>query len=325
MEEISGRNSKAGFRCAQSFREIIRTGSTRRAARELGITQSAVSQHLKLFEEAVGERLFARDHRGLVPTTRAIELYNRVDRYFETLSHIEREITDSFSTKRNGLTIAAPHILSLRLIPKIILALDNLDPSLEFHFRAQRYDEIAQSMMTGEADIGISRLPLDERFFEWQIVAESKSVCVVHPDHRLAQKEIITLEDISNEPLIVLEREYTSNKLGLLSYGQRKIPLRPKIHSDTIGLDVSFVAHGIGIAIDNEFIARQYQMFGVKIVPFQPARRYEYVVFWRRGSDYLSRQSAILDTFVEVIKRERLLSNEAPDRICDLRAQSPPT
>ncbi|RWX60369.1 LysR family transcriptional regulator, partial [Mesorhizobium sp. M4B.F.Ca.ET.089.01.1.1] len=152
MEDVSGRNSRAGFRSAQSFREIIRTGSTRRAARELGITQSAVSQHLKLFEEAVGEKLFARDSRGLIPTPHAIEIYNRLDRYFQTLGCIEKEITDSFRTQENRLTIAAPHILSLKLIPKIILALDNLDPSLEFHFKAQRYDEIAQSIVTGEAD-----------------------------------------------------------------------------------------------------------------------------------------------------------------------------
>ncbi|MCA0048326.1 LysR family transcriptional regulator [Mesorhizobium sp. B283B1A] len=312
MEEISGRNSKAGFRSAQIFREIMRTGSTRRAARELGITQSAVSQHLKLFEEAVGEKLFARDPRGLVPTTRAIEIYSRIDRYFETLGHIEREITDSFSAKRNLLTIAAPHIFSLRLIPKIILALNSLDSTLEFHYRAQRYDEIAQSVVTGAADIGISRLPLDERFFEWKIVAESKSVCVLQPDHRLAEKDIITVDDLSGEPLIVLEREYTSNKLGLLTYGRRELPLLPKVHSDTIGLDASFVAYGLGIAIDNEFVAQQYQMFDVKIVPFEPSARYNYVVFWRRGSDNISQTSPIVDTFVEVIHREQSFGREGP-------------
>ncbi|RWK66849.1 LysR family transcriptional regulator [Mesorhizobium sp.] len=310
MEELSGRISKAGFRSAQIFREIIRTGSTRRAARELGITQSAVSQHLKLFEDAVGEKLFARDRRGLIPTTRAIDIYNRLDRYFETLGRIEKEITNSFRTKENRLTIAAPHILSFGLIPKIILAVDNLDPSLEFHFRAQRYDEIAQSVLTGEADIGISRLPLDERFFEWYIVAESKSVCVLHPDHYLSEKDIITADDIADEPLILLEREYTSNKLGNLTFGRGEFPARPKIYSDTIGLDASFMAYGMGVTVDNEFIAQQYQMFDLRIVPFQPAATYHYVVFWRRGSEKYSRHSAIVETFVEIIEREQSLRKE---------------
>ncbi|MFD2054946.1 LysR family transcriptional regulator [Mesorhizobium calcicola] len=306
MEESLGRNSKAGFRSAQIFREIIRTGSTRRAAKELGITQSAVSQHLKLFEDTVGEELFVRDRRGLIPTTRAIELYNRLDRYFETVGRIEREITDSFRSKQSRLTIAAPHIFALKLIPQIIDALNDLDPSLEFHFRAQRYDEIAQSIVTGEADIGISRLPLDGRFFEWQIVADSTSVCVLHPDHPLARKDVITLDGISDEPLIDLEKEYTSSKLGSLAHGRSA-----KIFSDTIGLDVSFVAHGMGIAIDNEFIAQQYQMFDVRIVPFRPSANYHYVVFWRRSSDKISHHSAIVETFVKVIKREQSLRMNA--------------
>ncbi|MFE0017878.1 LysR family transcriptional regulator [Mesorhizobium sp. NPDC059054] len=302
MEEASERK-KAGFRSAEIFREIIRTGSTRRAARELGITQSAVSQYLKVFEDAVGESLFVRDRRGLIPTTRAIEIYNRVDRYVTTLRSIEREIAGAFQADRDSLTIAAPHICAFKLVPEIIQAADKLDPSLEFHFKALRYDQIAHNMMTGEADIGISRLPLDERFFEWEIVAESSSVCVVHRDHPLATKDVITIDDIASEPLIVLERDFTSNKLGLASYGRRKSPLRPKVHSDTIGLDVSFVAHGIGVAIDNEFIAHQYDMFDVAVVPFEPSAKYQYVVFWRRGSGRFSRQSKIVETFLDVIKR----------------------
>ncbi|RWD40470.1 MAG: LysR family transcriptional regulator [Mesorhizobium sp.] len=310
MNNFSERNGKTGIRSAEIFREIIRTGSTRRAARELGITQSGVSQHLKLFEEAVGEKLFARDRRGLVPTTRAIEIYNRVDRYFDTLTRLEREITDSFRTQRNTLTIAAPHILSLRLVPKIVLALYKLDPSLEFHLRAQRYDQITQSMLTGEADIGISRLPLDDRFFEWQIVAKSKSVCLLHPNHRLAEKEIVTMDDLLNERLIVLEREYASNKQGFLTFGRGDFSLRPKIYMDTIGFDASYVSHGLGVALDNSFIAQQYQILNLKIVPFQPAMTYEYVVFWHRGSDRFSRQSAIVETFVEVLKHEQSFRDE---------------
>ncbi|RWX58423.1 LysR family transcriptional regulator, partial [Mesorhizobium sp. M4B.F.Ca.ET.089.01.1.1] len=152
---------------------------------------------------------------------------------------------------------------------------------------------------------------LDERFFEWQIVDESKSVCVLHPDHHLAEKNIITVDDIVDQPLIALEREYTSTKLGF-SYGRG--PLRPKIHSDIIGLDASFIAYGLGVAVDNEFIAQQYQIFNLKIVPFQPAARYHYVVFWRRGSDKFSHESAIVETFVEVIKREQSLRHEPANK-----------
>lgn len=192
------------------------------------------------------------------------------------------------------------------LLPKIVLALDRLEPSLEYHLKAQRYDQMAQSVLTGEADIGISRLPLDDRFFEWETVAHSKSVCLLRPDHRLAGRAVITLDDILDERLVVLEREYTSKQGGFLTFGRREVSLDCKIYSDTIGLDASYVANGIGIAIDNSFIAMQYQMFDLKIIPFEPMLSYEYVVFWRLGSDQLSRRSAIVETFIEVMQRMAL-------------------
>ncbi|MBB5704593.1 DNA-binding transcriptional LysR family regulator [Ochrobactrum daejeonense] len=306
MAEKSDLIARAGIRSAAIFREIVRMGSTRRAARELGITQSAVSQQLKTFEENVGEQLFERDRRGLVPTSRALEIYNRVDRYLEILGQIETELADSFRTKRNTLSITAPHVLTLDLLPRIVAVLNEQDPSYEFHLKAQRYDQMVQSILTGEADIGISRLPLDERFFEWEVVSKSNSVCVMRPDHPLAHKDVITVDDIADEPIVALEREYASRKGGVLTFGRREVSLNCKIYTDAIGLDASFVAHGIGIAIDNSFIARHYRMFDLKIVPFEPALTYEYVVFWRRESERFFSNSTIVRTFADVIKQEQI-------------------
>ncbi|GAJ96118.1 LysR family transcriptional regulator [Rhizobium rhizogenes] len=295
-----------GLRRAQIFREIIRSGSTRRASRVLQITQSAVSQHLKQFEELVGEKLFVRDHRGLIPTTRAIEIYSRIDRYFETLGHIEREILGSFAVARNSLSIAAPHLVCLSLLPKLVAEFERIDPSLEFYIRAQGYDQIAQHVLTGEADIGISRLPLDERFFEWRTICESKSVCLVNPEHPLANKERITAEDTSSERMITLDREFSSNTLALkgLSYKGRSPTV--KVRTDAIGFAAAFAAHGSGVTIVNEFIARQCEMFDLKVVPFHPPVNYEYVIFWRRGSDKMTRQASFIEAVVEFTKQYML-------------------
>ncbi|MFI0849136.1 LysR family transcriptional regulator [Mesorhizobium sp. IMUNJ 23232] len=289
-----------GLTRARAFREIIRCGSTRRAAKALRITQSAVSQQLKLFEASVGEKLFVRDRRGLIPTTRAIEIYNKIDRYFETLVRIEKEITGSFGTARNSLTIAAPHLVCLSFVPRLIKELDRTGPSMDFYVRAQGYDQIAQSILTEEADIGISRLPLDDRFFEWRTITVSKSVCLLHPQHALAHRDRISVEDISSERLVVLEREFASHQTGLnaLVYSGRNPIIR--VRTDAVGFVAAFVAQGTGISVVNEFIARQCEMFNLRVVPFHPAAKYEYVIFWRRGSETMSRYAALVETAVHI-------------------------
>jgi DNA-binding transcriptional LysR family regulator len=293
-----------GLKRARAFREVMQCGSTRRAAKALQVTQSAVSQQLKLFEELVGEKLFVRDRRGLIPTTRAIEIYNRIDRYFETLVRIEKEITGSFKTARDSLSIAAPHLVCLSFVPKLIKELDGTNPSMDFYVRAQGYDQIAQSVLTEEADIGISRLPLDERFYEWRTLAVSESVCLVHPRHELADRKRISVEDISSERLIVLEREFASHQTGLnaLVYSGRSADIR--VRTDAVGFVAAFAAQGIGISIVNEFIARQCEMFDLKVVPFHPPAKYEYVVFWRRGSEAMSRRTALVEAAILLARRD---------------------
>lgn len=291
-----------GLRRAQIFREIIRSGSTRRASKVLQITQSAVSQQLKLFEELVGEKLFVRDRRGLIPTTRAIEIYNRIDRYFDTLGHIEREILGSFAVARNSLSIAAPHIVCLSMLPKLVAEFERTNPSLEFYIRAQGYDQIAQHVLTGEADIGISRLPLDERFFEWKTISRSSSVCLLRPDHPLAGKERLTTEDVSSEYMITLDREFSSNLLVLNAFTHQGRSPNVRVRTDAVGFVAAFAAYGSAITVVNDFIARQCAMFDLKSIPFHPAVTYEYVVFWRRGSEKIARQGAVINAVFEFAK-----------------------
>lgn len=294
MQEETG----IGLRRAQIFREIIRSGSTRRASKVLQITQSAVSQQLKLFEDAVGEKLFVRDRRGLIPTTRAVEIYNKIDRYFETLGHIEREIFGSFAVARNSLTIAAPHIVCLSLLPKLVAELEQNDPSLEFYVRAQGYDQIAQLVLTGEADVGLSRLPLDERFFDWKSIVASRSVCLLRPDHPLAEKKVLTAEDVASERMITLDREFSSNLMVMNSFAHKgHIPF-VNVRTDAVGFSAAFAAYGSGITVVNDFIARQCGVFNLKTIPFQPGVVHEYVVFWRRGSDKVARQATLIETII---------------------------
>ncbi|RUU25135.1 LysR family transcriptional regulator [Mesorhizobium sp. M6A.T.Ce.TU.016.01.1.1] len=267
----------------------MKFGSTRRAAQCLGVTQSAVSQQLKLFEDLVGEKLFVRDWRGLIPTTRAIEIYNKIDRYFETLVRIEKEITGSFGSARESLTIAAPHLSCLSFVPKVISILDRTEPDVEFYVRAQGYDQIAQNILTGEADVGISRLPLDDRFFEWRTIAVSKCVCMMSPKHPLAHKSEITADDIAGERYIILDREFASHHTGMA------LEEPVKVRTDAVGFVGGYVAEGLGISIANEFIAAQCALFNLKVVPFHPSATYEYVVFWRRGSAKTLQREAFAD------------------------------
>jgi DNA-binding transcriptional LysR family regulator len=76
----------------RSFLAVYRAGTVSGAARALFLTQPAVTQHLAALESVVGEPLFQRAPRRMIPTTRGKELYCKVVQALETLELVSQEV-----------------------------------------------------------------------------------------------------------------------------------------------------------------------------------------------------------------------------------------
>ena len=76
----------------RSFVAVYRAGTVSGAARALFLTQPAVTQHLAALEAIVGEPLFTRTPRQMIPTTRGKELYCRVVQSLERLEQVSQEL-----------------------------------------------------------------------------------------------------------------------------------------------------------------------------------------------------------------------------------------
>nr|BBH92418.1 LysR family transcriptional regulator [Thermogemmatispora argillosa] len=76
----------------RSFIAIYRAGTVSGAARALLLTQPAVTQHLAALEAAVGEPLFLRAPRRMIPTARGKELYNQIVQAIETLEQVSQTL-----------------------------------------------------------------------------------------------------------------------------------------------------------------------------------------------------------------------------------------
>ena len=76
------------------FREVARSGSVSGGARTLGLTQPAVSQHLRALEAEIGTPLFLRGSGGVTPTEAGERLLARADRIAAELGHAESELAE---------------------------------------------------------------------------------------------------------------------------------------------------------------------------------------------------------------------------------------
>ncbi|WP_245463651.1 MULTISPECIES: LysR family transcriptional regulator [unclassified Mesorhizobium] len=160
---------------------VLRAGSTRRAAAALGISQPAVSQHVKQLETTLGIT-FKRSANRIVPLQEAWELLRNVELALTSLDRLEASIFAMKNEEKQRIAIAAPSVFGFVTMPKVV-AIIHAKTASNVRSISGSYDQVGEHILAGRADLGISRLPLDPRLFEWAPLGSARNVCIFHPDH----------------------------------------------------------------------------------------------------------------------------------------------
>ncbi len=174
---------------------LLEEGSVTRAARRVGLSQPATSNALARLRELVGDPLFVRSGRGLVPTPRARSLAVPVRR---GLAELGAALAPPFAfdprTARRTFAIAMPDIAELVLLPPLLARLRRDAPGITIRVVPRTADgaDLAIGMLDGRAPRGAPLFTL--RF-----------VCLIRRDHprvgtRLSLARFLELEHVLVAP-----------------------------------------------------------------------------------------------------------------------------
>ncbi|MCW1383571.1 LysR family transcriptional regulator [Novosphingobium sp. KCTC 2891] len=163
----------------RTFIEVFRQRSISGAARNLSLTQPAVSQHIAALESAVGRPLFERHARGVMPTAAAEDLAanlgDGLDVAEAALAAARARSTDMTGGVRiigHGDFLA--EVLAPRLLPLLREGM---------HIRLQTGDreEIRHNLAEGHYDLGLSAYPFEDRRLRSECVYEQAIRAVASP------------------------------------------------------------------------------------------------------------------------------------------------
>ncbi|WP_405951288.1 LysR family transcriptional regulator [Streptomyces prunicolor] len=180
----------------RTYVTVARLASFSEAARELGYTQSAVSQHIAALEQDLGAPLLNR--RPVTPTSAGERLLEHAGPLLLRLDAARADVVRMAAAPERGLTLAAA---PTALGPRVLAALPRAGVTL----RVLTRDEVPVAVATGTADLGLVdgiaapndplRLP-DVAPLTTHGVAE-EPVCVLLPDdHPLAGRQALRLGDL---------------------------------------------------------------------------------------------------------------------------------
>jgi LysR family cys regulon transcriptional activator len=227
-------------------------------AKALFTSQPGISKAILELEGELGVDIFARHGKRLRRVTEpGQQVLRSIEVILREVNNLKR-IGDEFSKQDAGtLSIATTHTQARYFLPEPIAQLRKRFPKVNISLHQGAPAQVGQMVLDEVADIAIATEALtdfDELVtlpcYEWQ------HAVVMPAQHRLAQVERITLEDLAMEPLVSYHPSYSGRSRVDQAFAARR--LKPNIVLEAIDADVikTYVRLGLGIGILAEIAVR---------------------------------------------------------------------
>jgi DNA-binding transcriptional LysR family regulator len=298
------------------FRAVIRSGSVTGASRILGISQPGVSKILNQTEEFCGFSLFERLHGRLIPTQRALSLFDETERLFVGMEEIAHLLDRLRAEEPRRAVIASIPVLAQELMP--LVAKDWLDKGRVGRIAITTRDAGGVMAMAAarRAEIGLTagspRVPGLRSF----LVARTRVLCALPPGHLLTGRNTIRPADLHEQPYVGLSRHEGQQTLIDRLLEDEGVRPREVVECPLIVGAAAMARAGVGITFTDAFAARSFAPLGLALRDFEPALNFEYRAIWSEGMSGPFDRTAFLRALSK--GAESILSERPPDGVTKL-------
>ncbi|MEK5059140.1 LysR family transcriptional regulator [Paenibacillus sp. FSL H7-0326] len=212
------------LRQLNTFRTVASTLNFSRAAEVLNYVPSNVTMQIKALEEELGVRLFDRLGKQLVLTSAGKRFLTHVQSILDQLDEARSAVYENDHLLSGTLTISANEVLCAYRLPSVFQQFRSRYPGVRLIFRSVPNQELKQTLFEGTADVvfmldeailstGLTVEPLLEETFRF----------FVAPDHPLAERNVLQLEDFHGEVFLVNEKGCTYRTMFDRSFEKKGI------------------------------------------------------------------------------------------------------
>lgn len=255
------------------FESVYRNKSMTLAAKELHLTQSGISQHVKTLEDMLEIQLFDRIKQRLVPTPSAHQLYEKCR---DSLNEIEKILSDikGGTDKIIGqVTIGVPVEFGNNLIVPLLSKFGRENPNVKFNLKYEFVTVMTDLLLKGDVDFAfVDSFHLDDRITTERVYEEVLELC--------ASQDF--MKDLASGPVKDQRKYYES--LDYVDYQPDEPVLRKwfqhhigthhlRLNVRATAMDVQgvarFISNGLGAGVLPGYLLDKFQKEGLRLFRFK--------------------------------------------------------
>jgi len=237
------------LRQMEAFRAVATTLSFSVAARQVHLSQPALSTAIRKLEDLLEASLFDRSTRHVTLTPVGRELLAAVESVFGNVDAALGNVADFVAGKRGRLSVAATPSLAAAFLPEVVAAFEARHPGIGLQVHDVLSDQAIAMVSEGRADLALAPQSAADDTLTQTPLFEDTLMLLCRSDHPLAAARSTTWRKVLPHRMIGVKGNSSVRQLLDAAYLEQGVPLRPAFEVENASTVIGFVANGLGVGV----------------------------------------------------------------------------
>jgi|YelNatPaOPRAMG01_1025707.scaffolds.fasta_scaffold01606_18 DNA-binding transcriptional LysR family regulator len=286
------------------FNSVAKSLNMSKSAKELLVTQSAISQTIKDLETKFSVKLFLRKNRRLYLTEEGKEFYYYTKKIFDILEEAKLCLENFNTLKKGRVSIGASMTIGNYLLPELIVKFKQSYPDIDLSLFIGNSAEVIEKLRTSEIDIAlIEGLPYtNDKSIKITRFAKDKLSFICSPQHRFASMQKVALKDLLKEQFIMRERGSGTRQIIEAEFAKVGAHVKVAYEFNNPEAIKNAVSCNLGVsALSDLIIKNELQMGMLKEIPVSTIKIYRWFYLMKINS-YNKAQTIFENYLLEAFK-----------------------
>ena len=259
------------------FYHVAATLSFSEASKQLFISQSAVSQSIKVLEKKLNQTLFIRSTKKVQLTPEGEILLKHVEPAINLIQKGENQLLEANTLNGGQLRIGASDTICRYYLIPYLNRFHKAYPNVHIKVTNQTSIECAHLLENGQVDFIITNYPNSglSNSQNVRVINEFHDVFVANQEYFPLKGEAVSLQKLQTYPILMLDRKSTTSEFLHHMFQREQLDLVPEIELSSNDLLIDLARIGLGIAFVPDFCIPENDkdLFIVRLTEKMPARQ----------------------------------------------------
>jgi DNA-binding transcriptional LysR family regulator len=242
------------------FYHVANTLSFSEASKQLYISQSAVSQSVKVLEKKLGMSLFIRSTKRVQLTPEGEILLRHIEPAMNLIRQGENQLLEANSLNGGQLRIGASDTICRYYLVPFLNEFHRLYPKVHIKVTNQTSIACAHLLEAGQVDLAITNYPNSglSTGQSTRMIREFHDVFVANEAFSELKGKKVSLEELQKYPILMLDRKSTTSEFLHSMFQRHQLDLVPEIELSSNDLLIDLAKIGLGIAFVPDYLISEH-------------------------------------------------------------------